>query len=141
MTEGTDFLFVPKVDVNEGFTTGTVTKAAMVMTHAFVFIVPFSGVSMMGNKATTTTGTNVTQFLDEFMADAKKMTTSDAEKKLQSFLPENRVFEVAKLKQFSVQVGFWLFGGMRMAKEGGTFQVINVQPKEMRMKIKEFYGL
>lgn len=141
MIENKDYIYVKKVDINEGITTGTITKASLLFTARYIFVVPFGSLQSLGMTMTTTDYTNTEEFLADLEAKLETATAEEIEQQLLSFLPEDRVFEVAQLKKFSVTVGFWLFGGMRIAKTDGSTKVINVQPKAQRAAIKEFFGM
>lgn len=137
MQENQDYIFVPRVDVNEGITTGTVTRASMLVTAKYVFIVPHDSIGVMGNVTTKTNYTNTEEFLEQLEAKFPQVEVSEIEQELIDFLPEDRVFEVAQTKKLSVNVGFWLIGGMKIAQRDGGTKVINVQPKATRAAIKD----
>lgn len=137
MEENRDYIFVRKVDVNEGITTGTITKASMFITAKYVFIVPHDSIGVLGNVATTTNYTNVDEFLQQLEDKLEHSEVDEIEQELIDFLPEERVFKVSQTKKLSINVGFWLIGGMKIAKADGNTKVINVQPKATRAAIKE----
>ena len=138
---GKHYIIAEKVDMNEGFSTGTVTKAFMLMTKKHLFVIPFESIGQIGMTVESTVYNNASDLIGQLKKSLKADTISDIENDMIKSLPEKRVYEVSKLNKLTVQVGFWIFGGMRIKKDGGSLQVINVQPKALRAEIKEFYGL
>ena len=49
MLEMKDFVLVRKADVNEGFSTGTITKAALFFTKKYMFVVPIERVEALAD--------------------------------------------------------------------------------------------
>ena len=74
-----------------------------------------------------------TTFVKELFPDYKYL--------LKEKLDMKRIFEIKKLEKLNVQVGFWIFGGMKMRKHGESLKSINVQPKRKRAEIRKFYNL
>jgi hypothetical protein len=134
-----DYIFVVKTDINEGFSTGTITKAALFFTKQFMFALPYESISVLG--MTTTVTTNPTELITELLPKLNDLTLEAFEKMMVEKLEPKRIYEIKELEKFSIQVGFWVFGGMTIKKKGGSRQTINVQPKAKRAEIKEFYGL
>ena len=135
-----DFITVSKADINEGFSSGTMTKAALFFTKKYMFVVPMESISVLGNTATETTS-NAAEVLESILPTLSEQSVLEFEEQMMTKLPHPRVYEIAELDTFSVNVGWWIFGGMTVKKKGGARQTINVQPKAMRAKIAEFYGL
>ena len=50
-----DYVYVPTIDVNEGLMTGTITKACLVGTKRFLFVVPMEAVHAQGTFMGDTT--------------------------------------------------------------------------------------
>ena len=96
-------------------------------------------VSVLGHTATETTS-NTEDVLKSVLSTLHEQSVAEFEEQMMTKLPHPRVYEVAALETFSVNVGWWIFGGMTVKKEGGSRQTINVQPKDLRAKIAEFYG-
>jgi hypothetical protein len=137
----TNYIIAEKIDLNEGFTTGTVTKAFMLMTKKYIFVIPFESIGQTGLTIKSATYNNAREFIENLKKNLNEDSLSEVEGDLKKSLPENRVYEVSRLEKLTVQVGFWIFGGMRIKKSGGSLQVVNVQPKTLRAEIKDFYGL
>lgn len=134
-----DFIVVSKADMNEGFSSGTVTKAALFFTKKYMFVVPMESISVLGNTTTDTT-TNASEVLDSILPTLSEQSVAEFEEQMMKKLPHPRVYEISNLETFSINVGWWIFGGMTIKKKDGARQTINVQPKDMRAKIAEFYG-
>ena len=137
----TNYIIAEKTDLNEGFSSGTVTKAFLLMTKSYLFFIPFHSIGQSGMTMQNTTYNNAADLIIALKNKLANEDISEVEADLIKTLPENRVYEVKKLEKLSVQVGFWIFGGMRIKKSGGSLQVVNVQPKTIRAEIKDFYGL
>ena len=134
-----DFIYVPKADINEGLSTGTITKAALYFTRKYLFVVPFESLEVL--KAGMETKFNS---MKDYVADLNRQIPEldplSFESLLLSLLKPERIYRIADMEKFSVQVGFWIFGGLHIKKKGGQLQAFNVQPKALREKIKNFYS-
>jgi hypothetical protein len=134
-----DYIFVAKTDINEGFSSGTITKAALLCTKKYLFAIPIDSISVLGTTATLSS--NSVELIDDVVSQLDNISLEACEQMLLDKLDSKRVYDVKSLEKFSVQVGFWLFGGMRLKKAGGSLEAINVQPKAIRAEIKAFYSL
>jgi hypothetical protein len=56
-------------------------------------------------------------------------------------LPQERIYYIPGLEKFSIQVGFWIFGGIQIRRKGGPLQAFNIQPRALREEIKAFYRI
>ena len=139
MQETQDFILVRKVDINEGFSTGTITKACLFFTKKYMFVVPFESLSVLGYTATETK-TNAADVLESIIPHMKDQTVEDFEHHIKSKIPAERIYEISTLETFTINVGWWIFGGMTVKKKGGARQTINVQPKDVRAQIAQFYA-
>jgi len=140
MQANKDFIYVPKADINEGLSSGTITKAALYFTKEYLFVLPFESLQVL--LATTETKfDNMKDFVSDLNRLIPDLNTANFHSQLLSMLSEDRVYHISDLEKFTVQVGFWIFGGMRLRKKGGSLQAFNIQPKALREKIKDFYGL
>lgn len=134
-----DYYRSGKVTMNEGLTSGAVTKVIMYFTKDFFFVVPLDGVNVWSHDETKYT--NSKQFIEMIDTEAKSLSVKDFEQKMFDFLPEDRIYEVGVLDKFKIMIGWWIFGSFRMKKNGGRLQVVNVQPKALRATLYEFYEL
>jgi hypothetical protein len=137
MTLHTDYIFASKTDINEGLTTGEVTKAAIFFTKQHLFVVPFQGVNVWDTSKTKYT--NSDDFLNDLNQVIDTMSVTEFENKMIDFLPNDRVYRIDALEKFDIRTGF--LGGIRLKKTGEQLQAINVQPKSLRADIKTFYNL
>ena len=138
MQENSDFILVRKVDMNEGLSTGTITKAALFFTASYMFVVPFESIAVLGYKTEKSIG-DIADLILTLIPQLKDQSVEDFELQMIGKLPPERVYEIADLETFSVNVGWWIFGGMTIQKKGGSRQTINVQPTAMRTQISQFY--
>jgi hypothetical protein len=133
-----DFIYVPKADINEGLTTGTITKAALYFTREYLFVVPFESLEVL-KAGMETKFNNMKDYVADLNRQIPELDPLSFESLLLSLLKPERIYRIADLEKFSVQVGFWIFGGLHIKKKGGQLQAFNVQPKALREKIKNFY--
>jgi len=111
-----NYIYVPKSDINEGFTTGTITKAALFFTKQYLFILPFKSIGQLGMETTKVNYDNMEDYIDDLNNRISSLEISDFENELKENLPEDRVFAISDLDKFSVKTGF--FGGMSIKKTG-----------------------
>jgi hypothetical protein len=137
MKQNTDFIFVAKADINEGLTTGQVSKVAIWFTKSYIFMVPFSGINIW--ELSDNKFDNSKSFIEAVNASIETVTVTEFEQKMIDSLPNERVYKVDALAKLSVQVGFFIFGGIHIKKAGEQVQALNVQPKSVRAAIKHFY--
>ena len=139
MEKSIDYIFAKKVDLNEGLTTGTVTKAAVYFTKNYFFVIPLDSINIWSGSDTDYN--NAKDFIKDMNKKANEITIEEFQNELIDFLPNERVYKVDALDKFQIQVGFWIFGGMRIRKPGEQLQAFNVQPKSLRAELQKFYGL
>ena len=143
--EHQDYVFAPSVDVNEGISTGAITKAALLGTRRHIFVIPFNSVAVLGLTTTTTDYGQGHQELAKTVAAMladPAMSIDQVEQVLRASLddkPHQRVFPIEVLDVLRVQVGWWVFGGMRMRSQGEGLKVINLQPRAAREAWARFY--
>lgn len=141
MEQGKDYIYVKKIDLNEGLTSGTITKAAAFFTKSHLFVLPLASVSFLGDRYEQSKYPDMQAFIDELIQRCATLTTEEFEMEMTTFLPSERVYTISRLPRFKVQSGFWIFGGISLRTEAGTLQSINVQPQKVRAAIKAFYNL
>ena len=140
MTDKTDYIYAPKVDINEGISSGTITKAAMIFTREFFYVIPFESLKVLGANVESKYRT-VNEFITDLFKQIPETNVDDFHEQMVSYLPPERIYRVNELDKFAIQVGFWIFGGMRVKKKWQQLQTFNVQPKSLRADLKLFYGL
>jgi len=141
---GKDFLFFEKVDMNEGLTTGTVSRGSLLATRRALYYIPRDAVSVLGNKVTTMKADEVhaavmAEFKARFAEGASAASLEAWLRPLLEPLEQRRIYPLDELKTFKVQVGFWIFGGVTVTHRDGPRQAINLQPKAARAALAEFY--
>ncbi len=140
MVQNLDYIYVPKADINEGISAGTITKAALYFTKEYLFVVPFERLQVLLAGMETKYG-NMKDYVVEINKQIPELSTNDFNNLMLGKLKPERIYRLAELDKFTIQVGFWIFGGIRIRKKGGEMQVFNVQPASLRFEIKRFYGL
>jgi len=139
MKPSIDYIYVPKADINEGISSGTITKAALYFTKEYLFVLPFESLQVL-LAATETKFNNIKEYVSDLNKQIPDLDTSAFHSLLLSMLKEDKIYRISELDKFSIQVGFWIFGGMRLRKKGGRLQSFNIQPKALREQLKMFYG-
>jgi len=134
-----EYIFVKEADINEGLTSGTISKASIYFTKEYFFIIPFESEHIW--KTSNTDYTNTKEFIEFINTYIENFSINEFQNKCIDFLPNERVYNIDALEKFSMQVGFSIIGGMKMKKYGEQVQVANIQPKSLRSKIKKFYKL
>jgi hypothetical protein len=141
-----DYLIFERVDLNEGLSSGTISKGALFCTRQALFYVPADSITALG---TTVTHTHTEQAqMATLEALRNRLAAADAslpaiEGWLQAILadqPTRRVYPVHELKTFKVQVGFWIIGGVTLTHRDGPRQVLNLQPRAARQQLATFYA-
>jgi len=140
MVQNLDYIYVPKADINLGISAGTITKAALYFTKEYLFVLPFQSLQVLLAGMETNN-----KHMEKLVADINKQ-IPELDKiafnnLMLSKLKPEWIYCMAQLDKFTIQLGFWIFGGIRLRKKGGELQVFNVQPATLRMRIKEFYGM
>jgi hypothetical protein len=146
MTQRTDVVFVPRINVNEGLTRGQLTHACLVGTAGVLFIVPHEARQFLANTPTSNRWLvgpeELPQAVEKFLSE--KLSLEKLEKELTTVLSrdksQRRIFPVDQLERFAIQVGFWIFGGMSIQLAGEDRKVINVPGRDTRRKLRDFYA-
>lgn len=139
MTENQDYIFVPKIDLNEILSTGSVTKGALFCTKNNFYVIPFNSVNVWNQSDSKFS--NAKDFISDLNLRISSLSINEFEDYMAEVLSPDRIYNVSALEKFSMQVGFFIFGGARMKRVGEGVQVMNIQPKSVRLAIKNFYGL
>jgi len=140
MKEKIDYIYAPKVDINEGISSGTITKAAMIFTREYFYVIPFESLQVLGANVESKYQ-SVNEFISDLFNQLPDTSIDDFHGQMISYLPPERIYRVNELEKFTIQIGFWIFGGMRVKKKWEQLQTFNVQPKSLRAELKIFYGL
>jgi hypothetical protein len=138
MKPGIDYIYVDKADVNEGLSKGKITKAALYFTREYVYVVRFENLQVLLAGMQTQFEKNKKKVADL----NKKLPDLDAEsfhRLLQELLEPENIYKIAELEKFTVQLGFWIFGGIQVRKKACELQKFNIQPLSLREEIKKFY--
>ena len=140
MQNKTDYIYAPKVDINEGISSGTITKAAMFFTKEYFYVIPFESLKVLGANMESKYH-SVNDFVSDLFKQIPEINIDDFHGQMVSYLPPERIYWVNELDKFTIQVGFWIFGGMRVKKKWQQLQTFNLQPKSLRAELKLFYRM
>ena len=138
MKEAKDYLFISNADINEGLTSGTVSKVAILFTKEYFFVIPFESEHFW--KSSKRQFHNADEFIIDIQSKIDIVSTEELQNICIDFLPNERVYKISSLEKFKIQVGFSIFGGIHVKKYGEQLQSINIQPKATRSAIKKFYN-
>ncbi|MBP9718455.1 hypothetical protein KBD59_04130 [Candidatus Gracilibacteria bacterium] len=141
MPSKSDYVFVPKVDLNEGISAGKITAAALIGTKDQLFFVPLRSQQYLGSAPTTETFPENETYIAELQNRIANLSSSELSTELAEKVGETYSYRLAGLKKFTIKVGFWIFGGMWLQKESGQLHSINVQPKSAREELRAFYAM
>ncbi len=133
-----DYIYVPKADINEGVSSGTITKAALYFTKEYLFVMPFESLQVL-LAATDIKFNNIKEYVTDLNKQIPDLDTSAFHSLLLSMLKKDRIYKISELDKFVIQIGLWIFGGLRIKKKGGKLQSFNIQPKALREQLKVFY--
>lgn len=141
MEEFIDYIYVQNSDITDRFFTGSVSKSSIIFTKKYIFTVPISRLNALFNNLNYNEVIDAMAKVDIILRGINKYKTEDFENEMKIYLTNDNIFNVSKLEKFDIQVGFMEFGGMAVKKKNKLHIAINIQPKALRQKLKEFYNL
>jgi hypothetical protein len=130
------YISVPKVDVNEGFRSGSVSKCALICFPDVFFLILKS---RMHALTSDTQNFNGQEIYDKAMNMINSGQVAEAYDFLLSALPDEQVYYVSTFDKFKIKVGWWIFGGVNFRKQGGMLKAMNVPSKSKRKEMLEMY--
>ncbi len=140
MINNLDYIYVPKADINEGVSKGTITKAELYFTKEYLFVLPFESLQVL-LAGMETKNNNKNDYWGNINIQIPNLDINSFHNLMLGMLKPERIYRISELEIFLIQVGFWILGGIRIRKKGGELQTFNVQPSALRKEIKKFYGL
>lgn len=140
MKKNTDYIHVPGADINEGISSGVITKAALYFTKEYLFVVPFESLEVL-LAGVETKNQNLKDYVSDLNKQIPDLDVDSFHSLLMSLLKPERIYKISELEKFSIQVGFWIFGGIQIRRKNEPLQAFNIQPKSLREEIKQFYRL
>lgn len=138
MKPNKDFLFIETADMNDGLTSGTVSKVAIWFTKEYFFVVPYTSDHIWGS--TKTEFKNAEEFLHNLNSNMNNFSVEEFQNKCINFLPNSKIFKIENLEKFNIKTGIMFLGGIKVKKIGEQLQTINIQPKSVRVELKKFFG-
>jgi len=135
------YIYYKNIDINEGVTSGQVSKNDLFVTNKYIFLIQRSSVGMLGRTGTTSTTINYDEFNKEIESMINDATISEIEKRICEYVGEAGTYEINILESLKIQVGFWIIGGLWIKKQGENKKAINLQPKSRRQELKDFLGI
>lgn len=136
MIENQDYLYIPKVQFNDMLNASNVYKGRAIITNKYFFLL----VDKADNVAKITNYSFYNkEYVDKCLEDMSKVDQVTFESELLSVIPEDLVYAFANLDKFEVNVGFSVFGGLRIKKRGKQLCSATIGNVKMRKAVKEFY--
>ena len=135
------YIYYKNIEVNEGLTTGQLSKNDLLITNKFIFLIKQNSIGMVGRIGTISTTINYDDFNKELDSMINNASISDIEKKVFEFVGEEGTYEINNLESIKIQIGFWIIGGLWFKKQGENKKAINLQPKSRRKELKVFLGI
>lgn len=135
-----DYIYVPKAAIYEGHTAETITKAALYFTKKYLFVLPYESLPVL-LAGLESKSSNMKDYVTDINKKIPELDINSFHNLMLNSLKPERIYRISELEKFTIQVGFWIFGGIRIQKKGGELQAFNVQPQSLREEIKGFYGL
>ncbi len=135
------YIYYKNIDVNEGVTSGQVSKNDLFVTNKYIFLIQRSSVGMLGRTGAISSTINYDEFNMEIESMINDATISEIEKRICEFVGEAGTYEINILESLKIQVGFWIIGGLWIKKQGENKKAINLQPKSRRQELKDFLGI
>jgi hypothetical protein len=135
-----EYIFNRKATINEGITTGRITKAAMYFTKEYIYIIPLDSLGNLGMDFITTEYTNANDFLSIMEQQMEQVSRSKFHDTMKSFLPSERIFPIRNLEKFVINTG-WLTAGIKLKTQNSKLKVISIRPRDEIKRIKAFYQL
>ena len=139
-----DYVYVPTVDLTDEILATGVTKACLVGTKGFLFVVPVSAVNIQPRGGIETwwkVGDQDPKAVVETMLADPALTLGQLEGALQGLLadmPQRRVLPVGDAEMFQVKTG-WFTGGLYFKLPGEARKTMNIRGKENKLAVKAFY--
>ena len=135
MKPQTDFLFVPKIIINDILNTGVTINGSALLTKKYFFILAdkIDG----GNKLSVPAYDS--EYVTNVVSNPEETELAIFEAEMLSRTDNEMIIPTLDFDMFSVQVGFGAFGGLRFKRKGKKVQSASVNKKQLRQEIKDFY--
>lgn len=137
MKEKIDFIYLSKFQFNDILNTGENIKGQAILTKKYFFILP--------DKITDAIGMSKRDnYNPEYFLRAKNnfslIDPIEFDSEMISSLPEYFVIPWSNFEKFEVNVGFFIFGGLKMKKKGLRITSAYIGNTKSRKEVKEFYN-
>lgn len=130
------YICIPKADINEGFRSASVSRSAIVCFPDVIFIIPFRVSNIIDSSEERFNGAEIYR---EAAALLLSGGFAEAYDYLTTAMPEEQTYYVKMLDKFSIKVGWWFFGSIRLRKKGGMLKTISVTSRAKRQGMFEMY--
>ena len=136
MKENIDYLYLPKIQFNDMLNEGNVYKGKAFFTKKYFFLL----VDRVDNVVATNKNEfyNV-EYINAALKDMESVDLVSFEAEILSQIPEEYVYPFANLDKFEVNVGFFVFGGIRVKKRGKKITSATIGNAKTRQLVKDFY--
>lgn len=130
-----DYLYLPKIILNDALNSGNVINGLAFLTHRYFFVL---AQNIDGNTNSQNEMYD-SEYVQKFLESPESVDIVSFEAEILSMIPQEMVYSVSDLEMFSVQVGFGFIGGVRLRRKGLKTQSISVGNKNIRKEVKTFY--
>lgn len=144
MIDPKEYIFIPKIDVSEGFSAiGAITQACLLGTKKAIYIIPFKIVSVYRYVAPVNYAVDEespVEYMKRVLED-ERTDLKELENGLTKMLQNEelrRIFPVDEMKTFKVRKGR-LTGGMFLKMPSESKKAVNIPGKENKKALYDFY--
>lgn len=133
-----EMIICKKVSINEGLNSGIITTGAMVFFRNAFFVIPYKSSSVFAGSEAKFNGKAIMDNVYSLQSagDIKGIVAL-----LSESIPEEHTYYMNGLEFVNVKIGWWIFGGMYVRRHGQQRKAINIQPRSVRIQLKNLYQL
>ncbi len=131
-----DFIYLPKFKFNDILNSGENITGQAILTKKYFMILP-DKISDPGGG--TSKNNYQKEYFEKAKCDFEKIDIVEFETEMLTSLPEKYVRPFNNFEKFEVNVGFFIFGGLRMKLKGEKITSAYIGNKSNRIMVKEFY--
>lgn len=135
MKEYQDYFFISKIIINDVLNTGRTIKGLAYATKKYLFVVPEKVEDMGGVIARMNFDVDK---LKSLVLQIDDIQPGMFELNMMEVVPAEYVYPFANFEKFDVNVGFFIFGGVRIKIKGKKLQSATVGNAKIRQQLKDF---
>lgn len=135
MKEYQDYFFIPQIIVNDVLNTGQTIKGSAYLTKKYFFVLPTRVENMGGVISKMNFDANK---LKDLVSKIDAVEPGMFELSMMEIVPAEFIMHFANFDKFEVNVGFFIFGGVKIKVKGKRLQSASVGNTTMRQQLKDF---